>query len=332
MFLRSPTPDYNSFQGRLGNDARLGISFSLLDAEGKIIKQDGFNNKIKMPMASTMKVAIALLICKKVFDEKSMRLDDKIKITNADFSPGPPWNPLDRYFFTPWKVEDEKTVDELITIMLRDSDNTATDILLGLAGGPQAVNNLMSSMGLDGYCLSSTTKKLLSDYYGFNSEKSFFNILSVCREFLSGFKMRPTEKSIFTNDHDVCTPEFMSNLLTLLVSESKKEEATWLAKAAKLICSKMEGCKTGVDLIRKGAAGYSSHIRLIGDKTGSLGGVLNDAAFILFDNNQWMILSIYTCLSPVEISARRAVIADLAGEIVGRNVGGVREGMEKRTV
>jgi beta-lactamase class A len=285
-----------------------------------------------MPMASTMKVAIALQVLKKVFDEENLRLDDKVKIVNSEFSPGPPWNTLDRYFFTPWETEETKTIDELLTIMLKESDNTATDKLLGLIGGPQAVNDLMSSMGLDGYCLASTTKKLLSDYYGFDSEKSFINILSVCWEFLSAFKMRPTEKSIFTNDHDVCTPEFMANLVSMLVRESKKDESSWLSKAAKLICSKMEQCGTGIDLIRKGASNYSSHIKTIGDKTGSIGGVINDTAFIQFDNDQWMILSIYTCLSPLERSARSAVIADLTQDILTRNLDyQLQENREKRS-
>jgi beta-lactamase class A len=319
MLFRSKS-DYDSYQNKLGNDARLGISFCLLDSNNKVIKQDGFNNNLKMPMASTMKVAIALLVLKKVFDEENLRLDDKVKIVNSDFSPGPPWNTLDRNFFIPWEVEETKMVDDLLTIMLRESDNTATDKLLGLIGGPQAVNDLMSNMGLDGYCLASTTKKLLSDYYGFDSEKSFYNILSVCWEFLSAFKMRPTEKSIFTNDHDVCTPEFMVNLVSMLVRESKKNESSWLSKAAKLICSKMEQCGTGIDLIRNGASNYSSHIKTIGDKTGSIGGVINDTAFIQFDNDQWMILSIYTCLSPLERSARSAVIADLTQDILTRNL------------
>lgn len=322
MLFRSKL-DYGSYQNKLGNDARLGISFYLLDKDNKVIKQDGFNNNLKMPMASTMKLAIALQVLKKVFDEKTLTLEDKIKIVNSDFSPGPPWNTLDRYFFAPWTVEETKTIDELLTIMLRESDNTATDKLLGLIGGPQAVNALMSDLGLDGYCLSSTTKKLLSDYYGFNSEKSFFNIINVCWEFSFEFgamAMRPTEKSLFTNDHDVCTPDFMVNLISMLIRESKNDKSTWLSNAAKLICFKMEQCGTGLDLIRKGASNYSTHIKTIGDKTGSIGGILNDAAFIQFDNDQWMILSIYTCLSPLERTARTRVVADLTQEILSRNL------------
>lgn len=319
MLFRSKS-DYDSYQNKLGDDARLGISFCLLDSNNKVIKQDGFNNNLKMPMASTMKVAIALQVLKKVFDEENLRLDDKIKIVNSDFSPGPPWNTLDRYFFTPWETEETKTIDELLTIMLKEGDNTATDKLLGLIGGPQAVNDLMNSMGLDGYSLASTTKKLLSDYYGFDSEKSLYNILNVCWEFLSAFDVRPTEKSLFTNDYNVCTPDFMVNLISMLTRESRNDKSSWLAKAAKLICVKMEQCDTGIDLIRKGTSNYSSHIKTFGDKTGGIGGVLNDAAFIQFDNDQWMILSIYTCLSPLERSARMAIIAELTQDILARNL------------
>jgi hypothetical protein len=106
----------------------------------------------------------------------------------------------------------------------------------------------------------------------------------------------------------------------MLIKESRNDDSTWLTKAAKLICVKMEQCETGLDLIRKGTSNYSSHIKTIGDKTGSIGGILNDAAFIQFDNDQWMILSIYTCLSPFERSARMAIIADLTQNILTRNL------------
>lgn len=169
---------------------------------------------------------------------------DLIKIKNTDFTPGPPWNSLDRYFFIPWEIEETRTIDELLTLMLRESDNTATDKLLGLIGGVNAVNDFMCSLHLKGY---------------------------------------------------------------------------WLGASAKILFDKMQQCVTGLEMIRKSANHYCSHIKRIGYKTGSIGGIFNDAAFIQFDNDQWMVLSIHTCFSPLEKSARTAVIADLAADILDKN-------------
>src|SRR5687768_12420809 len=96
---------YSLFQNQLGNDARLGIKFYFLNPQGDTIREDGFNETAKMPMASVKKVAIALFVLKNIFEKESNSLQDLLKIEDSQFSPGPPWNPLDRYFFAPWNTE-----------------------------------------------------------------------------------------------------------------------------------------------------------------------------------------------------------------------------------
>lgn len=311
--------NYQLFQNQLGKDAKLGVSFSLLDKDGLQIKKDGFNEKSAMPMASTLKIGVALAVLKRVYFDRSLNLDAEINFNNMDFSPGPPWNTLDRYFFLPWGVKVTKTVDELLTIMLSESDNTATDKLLNLLGGPSSVNCLMNELGITGYNLTSNVRKLLSDFYSFNSDKSLFNICQVLWEFLSAYKMRVTEKSLYTNQQNTCTPECMHDLVMLLIIESERNAPTWLSQSARILCDKMQLCTTGSNLIRAGTSLYSSFINKIGDKSGSMGGVLNDVAFIQFNNGQWMIFSIYTCLSPQERQVREKIISDITKEILLRN-------------
>lgn len=319
MFFGSKS-DNTVFEKRLGDGAKLAYSFCLLEPNGKIIKKEGFRHTENMPMASIMKVPVALLVLQKVFLTKDFSLTDLVKIKNTDFTPGPPWNTLDRYFFIPWEIEETRTIDELLTLMLRESDNTATDKLLGLVGGVDAVNDLMRSLHLEGYSLHSTTRQLLSNYFEFNPLKTPSNILSVGWELLSGFTMRATEKSLFIQNNDVCTPDFMVNLMTMLTQALHGEGPSWLGAAAKILFDKMQQCVTGLDMVRKSANPYGSHIKRIGDKTGSIGGIVNDAAFIQFDNEEWMILSIHTCFSPLEKAARTAVIADLAADLLEKNL------------
>lgn len=299
---------------QLGQDARLAVSFYLLFHSGDIIIHDGFNQDALMPMASTFKVAIAFAILHRIFSLKNLKLDDPILISNQDFAAGLPTNSLDRYFFMPWCVSTTKTVDELLTYMLSTSDNTATDVLLRLAGGPAAVNRLIASLNLGGtYSATSNCKELLAAYYNTSIDKSFFNILNTFVQFLSGFKMRPTEKTIFENNRDVCTPEFSNNFLQYLIKTSVSGD-----EASKLIIAKMQNCITGKNMIRK-ALEYYDPI-MIGDKTGSIGGVTNDTAYVHLPNDMWIVLSIYSCYSPLEKAAREKIIADLTTDILRKHL------------
>ncbi len=47
------------------------------------------------------------------------------------------------------------------------SDNSATDLLLGLAGGPQAVTERMRSLGLGDIVLNRPTVQLIADSTGY---------------------------------------------------------------------------------------------------------------------------------------------------------------------
>ena len=68
----------------------------------------------------------------------------------------------------------------------------------------------------------------------------------------------------------------------------------------KVVCECMQLCVTSNNLIRAGTQPFNAHIKLIGDKNGNFGGVNNDSAFIQLENDNWVILSIFTCLSLCE--------------------------------
>ena len=82
----------------------------------------------------------------------------------------------------------------------------------------------------------------------------------------------------------------------------------------------MYQCKTGKDLIRKATLLYPSHVENIGDKTGSMGGIVNDAAFMHLKDGQWIIMTIYTCLSPLEKEARQSIIVNIAQDLLQKNL------------
>ena len=304
----------SEIEKKLGEKAKLAVSLYLLDEKGLITLEEGYKAEVMMPMASTKKVAIALSILKKIYDDRELSLTTNITINNTDFSPGRPTNTLDRYYFRPWSVETTRTVDELLTYMLTESDNTSTDVLLGLAGGPDKVNELISELNIEDHHLSFTSKKLLADYFKVPEEKSISSILQILYEFISAYSVRPTENCLVESEEDACTAKMMTDLLKLLVSQDEKEN--WIGKAANVLLEKMRQCKTGETLIKKGAIEFFPRPTNFGSKQGGLGGIRNDTAFIQFEEGHWAILSIHTCQSNLSLKERDKIISDLAKEIL----------------
>jgi hypothetical protein len=71
----------------------------------------------------------------------------------------------------------------------------------------------------------------------------------------------------------------------------------------------MERCAGGLGRIRKGLAGHTDRIRTFGHKTGSLGGIANDAGFIEFKDGLVLILCTMTCQCSAPMKVRDGQIA-----------------------
>lgn len=102
------------------------------------------NGAEMFPMASTFKVPIAVQLFD-LIDAGKVTLDQMVEIKPEDLHPGS--GILTDLFNKPGVV---LSVRNLLELMLLISDNSATDILLRLAGGPEAVSARMRAMGLAG--------------------------------------------------------------------------------------------------------------------------------------------------------------------------------------
>lgn len=306
---------FKGYEEQLGEGARLGVKFYLLNSEGLVVTESSYQENALLPLASTKKIVIALAVLKRVFDIGDIDLTTEINITDSQFSPGRPTTSLDRNFFIPWAINDTRSIDQLLTYMLTESDNSSTDVLLELVGGVAHVNQLMEDLGFVDHKLSYSSKILLSEYFGITAGKSFLTICQTLYAFLSAYSLRPTELSMVQSEMDVCTPQMMADLLKLLVIERGKKE-NWIANAADIIFSKMEHCLTGNTVIKEGAKAYRPYTEAFGSKQGGLGGIRNDSAFLHLKNGEWAIFSIHTCLSMLPLAKRDALIADLAKRLL----------------
>jgi len=114
----------------------------------------------RFPMASTYKLPIAIQLLTLV-DEGTEQLDHIIKLEPKNIRPG--GEPLtDEFKFGKSPV----SVRDLLEIMLTVSDNTASDLILRLAGGPQAVTARMRSLGIGDMSIDRSTIEHVFDMFG----------------------------------------------------------------------------------------------------------------------------------------------------------------------
>jgi beta-lactamase class A len=94
----------------------------------------------QMETMSTIKIPLMIEVLEQVKAGK-FKLTDKYTFARADSQPGT--GTIQR--LDPGAV---MTVKDLVTMMIIVSDNTATEVLYRMVGGPDAVNSRMSAMGL----------------------------------------------------------------------------------------------------------------------------------------------------------------------------------------
>ncbi|HEX8616968.1 MAG TPA: class A beta-lactamase [Thermoanaerobaculia bacterium] len=118
------------------SDAVIGVTAIHLES-GRRVSVRGTE---RFPMGSVYKFPIGLTVLKRV-DSGTLSLDRPIIVEPKEFAGG--WSPLrDEAHGKPVT----RTVGELLELMVSRSDNTASDVLLRLVGGPVAVTTRMAEL------------------------------------------------------------------------------------------------------------------------------------------------------------------------------------------
>jgi len=119
-----------------------------------------FNGDETFAMASTYKVAVATKVMDLV-DKGELSLDQMVDV------------PQDMYVAGVVAIAErfpysgvQFSLANLIYPMITESDNTATDVLMGLAGGPAAVTENLRRLGITDFRVDRPVRGILMDFYG----------------------------------------------------------------------------------------------------------------------------------------------------------------------
>lgn len=154
-----PRLDLEAALQRIAASARgtLGVSVAHLGSgAGAAVNAEAW-----FPMMSVYKIPIAIHALREA-ERGALNLDARVTLSTEDRRPG--LSPLAR------KIEHEGaqtlSVRDLVSAITRVSDNTASDKLLRLIGGPAAVSATLRQLRLGGIDVSRYELEFAADYYG----------------------------------------------------------------------------------------------------------------------------------------------------------------------
>ena len=260
------------------------------------------NGADRFPMASTYKVPIAVQLLTRV-DKGELRLDEMIQFQSNDLHPGS--GTLTELFNKPGLA---LSVRNLLELMLLISDNSATDVCLRLAGGPDAVTARMREIGISGIDVNRSTARLIADWVGITQAVAESDWTPAQFQKLAE-AVKPEERKAAaarfdTDPRDTAMPDAMVTLLERIYRKDLLK-----SESAELLLDIMRRCRTG-DARLKGMLPLGTEVA---HKTGTIGGTTNDVGIVtLPDDAGHVAIAVFVKSSEKETAARERVIAEVA--------------------
>jgi beta-lactamase class A len=263
-----------------------------------------FHGDERFPMASTFKIPIAVTLLHRV-DVGEVKLDQMVEIHTSDLHPGS--GTLTDLFRAPGTA---LSVRNLMELMLVISDNSAADILLRLAGGPEAVTARMRDLGISGVTVNRSTARLIADWSGVNSlppENQWSP--AMWRQVFDAVPSDEAKKAAEASDkdpRDTSTPGAMTSLLARVWLKDKE---VLKPESADLLLDIMRRCETGQARLK----GILPEGTEVAHKTGSIGRTTNDVGIVtLPDNTGHVAIAVFVKASDNPVPARERAIAEIA--------------------
>ena len=255
-----------------------------------------FHGTDRFPMASSFKVPIAVQLLSRV-DRGEIRLDQMVTIEPRDLHPGS--GTLTELFNHPGVA---LSVRNLLELMLLISDNSATDIVLRLAGGPEAVTAKMRALQITGITVDRPTVNLIADWVGAKLPPEHEWTPALYGKLFDAVtpEQRKQASDRFNQDpRDTAQPDSMAALLERIYRKQLLKPET-----ADLLLDILYRCRTG-DARIKGMLPPGTEVA---HKTGSIGGTVNDVGIVnLPDGGGHVVLALFVKQGSKSESSERAI-------------------------
>lgn len=248
---------------------RVGVQAVVLET-GETVS---LNAKEHYPMQSVYKFPIGMAVLQQV-DAGKLKLDQRVRVEKSDYvkqgqrSPVRDENPNGA----------ELSVEELLRFAVSESDGTASDVLLKLVGGPDAVNKFLSELKVSEIVVANSEKEIGQDW-----ETQYRNWAS---------------------------PEGAVTLLRALHERRGLSEQS-NALLLKLMTETPTGPKRLKGLLPPGAT-VAHKTGTSGANAAGINAATNDIGIVTLPNGRHVAIAVFVSDSPANEATREGVIAKVA--------------------
>lgn len=278
-------------------DGSVGVAVRRL-SDGETIM---LNGNTLFPMASTYKVAVAGTILSQI-DKGALTLDAMLPVESTSLVSS---DGLASFILHPGA---SISVYNLLELMLTRSDNSATDILVKQAGGPQAITAWLRAVGVDGQRVDDNTEQLLYRAMGISPTGGTYRqnvdaALAADQE-LRDREWRDLPNIAFAADpRDTSTPEAMIDLLTKISAGQALSPAS-----TAVITDIMGRCRTGEHRLKALLPPGTPIIH----KTGTLNGLGNDVGIVGLPDGTSFAIAVFVMKDSKGKDVRDRIMAEAA--------------------
>lgn len=247
---------------------RVGAAVLLLETGESV----AWRGEERFPMQSVYKLPIAMAVLQQV-DRGARTLEEQIRVDERDLVPAPIHSP----FRDKHPRGSDVSVLDLLRLAIVESDGTASDVLLRLAGGPGSVTAYVAGLGVSDMVVATSEREMASgeevQYRNYASPEAAVALLRALHE---GRGLSPQSRSL---------------LLRLMT-----ETGTGPRRIKGLLPSEaVVAHKTGT--------------------SGTVGGLTratNDVGLVTLPNGRTMAVAVFVSDSPADAAGREGVIARIA--------------------
>ena len=256
-----------------------------------------FNGDETFAMASTYKVAIATTVLDRV-DRGELRLDQLVAVPPDMYVTGV--TALAETFPHPGI---QLSVANLIEVMITESDNTATDVSMGLAGGAAAVTQNLRRLGITDFRVDRTTREILMDFYGLPGATPELVAEAISNNPALVSAQVDPNPDFEADPRDHTTPIAYLQLLLAIDGGTAMSP-----KSREFLLGVMSRTRSGPGRIK----GLLPRGTPVAHKTGTAGGIANDIGYVTLPDGRRFAIAVYTNSNETPVADRDRAIAEIA--------------------
>lgn len=148
-----------------------------------------FEGERRQPLYSVFKLPLAVAVLQDV-EAGKLSLDQKIRVEPEEAAPGVKANS------DLWRKVSDRTVRELLEFSIVRSDNTSSDKMLGLVGGPSVVTERMRALGLNNIEVRSNVREFLKSREAHPNNGSAADLARLLARLRMGEVLQPTQLEV----------------------------------------------------------------------------------------------------------------------------------------